>query len=68
MSQENTFRKVESRPNLPALENGVVERWQRENTFQRSVTGNASKPEFILYDGPPFPTEALTTELSSSRS
>ncbi|MEN9846610.1 MAG: hypothetical protein RIS36_1757 [Pseudomonadota bacterium] len=56
MSQENTFRKVESRPNLPSLENGVVERWQRDNTFQRSVTGNASKPEFILYDGPPFPT------------
>ena len=56
MSQENTFRKVESRPNLPALENGVVERWQRENTFQRSVTENAQKPEFIFYDGPPFPT------------
>lgn len=56
MSQENTFRKVESRPNLPALENGVVERWQRENTFQRSVTENANKPEFIFYDGPPFPT------------
>jgi isoleucyl-tRNA synthetase len=56
MSQENTFRKVESRPNLPALENGIVERWQRENTFQRSVTENANKPEFIFYDGPPFPT------------
>jgi isoleucyl-tRNA synthetase len=56
MSQENTFRKVESRPNLPALENGVVDRWQRENTFQRSVTENANKPEFIFYDGPPFPT------------
>jgi isoleucyl-tRNA synthetase len=56
MSQENTFRKVESRPNLPALENSVVERWQRENTFQRSVAENANKPEFIFYDGPPFPT------------
>ena len=33
MTQENTFRKVESRPHLPALENGVVERWQKDNTF-----------------------------------
>lgn len=56
MTQENSFRKVESRPNLPALENGVVERWQREKTFQRSVTDNEGKPEFIFYDGPPFPT------------
>ena len=56
MTQENTFRKVESRPNLPALENGVVARWKKENTFQRSVVENEKKPEFILYDGPPFPT------------
>ena len=56
MTQENSFRKVESRPNLPALESGVVERWQRENTFQRSVTDTKGKPEFIFYDGPPFPT------------
>ena len=56
MTQENTFRKVESRPNLPALETGVVDRWQKDNTFHRSVVENQNKPEFILYDGPPFPT------------
>lgn len=56
MTQSNAFRKVEARPHLPSLENGVVERWKRENTFQRSVEESANKPAFIFYDGPPFPT------------
>lgn len=56
MTQEKGFRKVEARPHLPTLEQGVVDRWKRDNTFQRSVDENQGKPEFILYDGPPFPT------------
>ena len=56
MTQEKGFRKVEARPHLPTLEQGVVARWKKENTFQRSVEENRSKPEFIFYDGPPFPT------------
>lgn len=56
MTNENTFRKVESRPHLPSLESGVVERWKRENTFQRSLVQNQGKPEYVFYDGPPFPT------------
>ena len=56
MTQENGFRKVESRPHLPTLENGVVARWKQERTFQRSVEERQDRPEFIFYDGPPFPT------------
>ncbi len=50
------FKKVEARPSLPALEQGVTERWKKEKTFEASVEGSKSKPEFIFYDGPPFPT------------
>jgi len=56
MTQENGFRKVESRPHLPTLENGVVARWKQERTFQRSVEERQDRPEFIFYDGPPFVT------------
>ena len=56
MTNSKSFRKVEARPHLPSLEKGVVERWKRERTFQRSVEENKSKPEFIFYDGPPFAT------------
>jgi len=56
MSNKSSFQKVESRPHLPTLEKGVVDRWNREGTFQRSVDTNRDKPTFIFYDGPPFPT------------
>ncbi len=56
MSSDNCFRKVEARPHFPTLEKGVVERWKRDKTFERSVEDTKAKPEFILYDGPPFAT------------
>jgi isoleucyl-tRNA synthetase len=56
MSNEHTFRKAESRPNFPSLEQGVVDRWKREGTFQQSLDRSKANPEFIFYDGPPFAT------------
>jgi isoleucyl-tRNA synthetase len=56
MNSKNCFRKVEARPNLPLLERGVVERWKKEKTFERSLELSSDKPEFIFYDGPPFAT------------
>jgi isoleucyl-tRNA synthetase len=56
MTEKATFQKVESRPHLPTLEVGITERWKRERTFLRSVEETKSRPEFIFYDGPPFPT------------
>lgn len=56
MTNDARFRKVEARPHFPTLEKGVVERWKRERTFERSVEYTKHKPEFIFYDGPPFAT------------
>ncbi len=52
------FRKIESNPSFPKLEEGVLARWQREKTFQQSVENSKGGEEFIFYDGPPFPTGA----------
>jgi isoleucyl-tRNA synthetase len=56
MKIADTFKKVEARPHFPGLEKGVVERWKSEKTFARCLEKSSAKPEFILYDGPPFAT------------
>jgi isoleucyl-tRNA synthetase len=50
------FSKVESKPVFPQLEKTVLERWQAEGTFERSLDRSKDSPEFVFYDGPPFPT------------
>jgi isoleucyl-tRNA synthetase len=53
-----SYPRVESHPDLPALEEAVIERWDREGTFQASVAarpaGDDGENEFVFYDGPPF--------------
>ena len=53
-----TYPTVESQPHLPGLERTVLDRWERDNTFQRTVdqreAGTNGDNEFVFYDGPPF--------------
>src|SRR4051794_37574794 len=39
-------------PDHPALERGVLERWDRERTFERLREQNAGGPRFSFVDGP----------------
>ena len=50
------FSKVEPKPAFPELEKDVLKRWQLEHTFEESLERTKELPEFIFYDGPPFPT------------
>ena len=58
MSASNRYPTVPSQPNLPEIELDVLARWEREQTFQRSVdqraAGTDGDNEFVFYDGPPF--------------
>ena len=53
-----TYPQVDPQPNFPRLEEGVLARWERDNTFADSVAarevGTNGDNEFIFYDGPPF--------------
>ncbi|MBJ7294084.1 MAG: isoleucine--tRNA ligase, partial [Ilumatobacteraceae bacterium] len=53
-----TYPKVDSQPNFPQLEEGVLARWERDQTFAKSLAarpvGTNGDNEFIFYDGPPF--------------
>jgi isoleucyl-tRNA synthetase len=50
------FTKVESKPAFPELEKTVLNRWQTQHTFEKSLERSKGQPEFVFYDGPPFPT------------
>lgn len=50
------FEEVESRPDFPALENGILEYWKENKTFEKSVENRKGSEEFVFYDGPPFAT------------
>ena len=50
------FSKVEPKPAFPELEKVVLKRWQEERTFEQTLDRTKDLPEFIFYDGPPFPT------------
>ncbi|HZH36920.1 MAG TPA: class I tRNA ligase family protein, partial [Flavisolibacter sp.] len=39
--------------NLPAIENEVLERWEREAAFQKSVDLREGAQPFVFYEGPP---------------
>ncbi len=49
-----SYPEVESQPDLPALEQRILDFWQRDETFAASVTQRSADDEFVFYDGPPF--------------
>ena len=42
------------KPDFPAIERRVLERWKRAETFQQSVESRPDDTEYVFYDGPPF--------------
>lgn len=43
-------------PVFPKLEEEVLQFWQRDNTFQKSVQERPADKAYVFYDGPPFAT------------
>ncbi len=47
------YPHVES-PDLPAIEQRILERWETAATFEKSVEQRPHEDEYVFYDGPPF--------------
>ena len=49
---------VAPNPSFPKLEESVLDYWDKDDTFQKSVernpSGDHSQNEFVFFDGPPF--------------
>lgn len=43
-------------PTPPQLEEQLLARWKKQQTFERSLELTKGKPRFTFYDGPPFAT------------
>jgi isoleucyl-tRNA synthetase len=41
-------------PSFPAIEQHILDFWQRDGTFQASVDQREGAQEWVFYDGPPF--------------
>src|SRR3989344_250886 len=47
------FKPVSSRATFPQLEEEILNRWESNNTFTKSVNQQKGKSRFIFYEGPP---------------
>jgi isoleucyl-tRNA synthetase len=48
------YPDVDRQPKFVELEQAIIDTWQAEKTFERSVEQRSSDREFVFYDGPPF--------------
>ena len=51
-----TFSRVSPRPDLPAMDRRILELWDDQRAFLRSVEQRPAEAEYAFYDGPPFAT------------
>ncbi|MCK5835078.1 MAG: class I tRNA ligase family protein, partial [Lentisphaeria bacterium] len=50
------FNPVGSQVSFPKEEEKVLEFWNKENVFERSLEIREGAEKFVFYDGPPFAT------------
>jgi len=48
------YPDVEQHPKFPDIERSIIEAWERDKTFERSIDQRPADDEFVFYDGPPF--------------
>ncbi|MCZ2812944.1 isoleucine--tRNA ligase [Modestobacter sp. VKM Ac-2979] len=47
------FQALPPQVDLPALEHEVLEQWEADKVFARSLEGSADRPQWVFYEGPP---------------
>ena len=50
------YKPVDAKISFPRMEEEILEFWQRNNIFKKSISQRENAPEFVFYDGPPFAT------------
>jgi isoleucyl-tRNA synthetase len=53
MQTRKIFEEVTARPDLPWMEREIMERWEREGTYQASLERRRDAPRWVFYEGPP---------------
>jgi len=47
------FRALPPQVDLPALEREVLDQWEADKVFARSLENSADRPQWVVYEGPP---------------
>jgi len=50
------YEPVDPKVNFPTLEQKVLDFWNSNDIFRKSIAKREGQPEFVFYDGPPFAT------------
>ncbi|MBL1088970.1 MULTISPECIES: isoleucine--tRNA ligase [Streptomyces] len=53
MSEQPLYRQVPAQVDLPALEHAVLDFWQEQKIFARTLQQSEGRPEWVFYEGPP---------------
>jgi isoleucyl-tRNA synthetase len=64
---EPVFQPLPTVPDHPALEEAMLERWEREQTFRRLREQNAGGPTFSFIDGPVTANKTLAVHTAWGR-
>ena len=54
--QVNTISDTKPKSETVQREEQILQFWQQDKTFEKSLEKHAPKGEFVFYDGPPFAT------------
>ena len=55
-ARPSPFEKLPASASFPAIEEQILDLWQKLDAFQESNRRRKGAPEFVFYDGPPFAT------------
>jgi isoleucyl-tRNA synthetase len=47
------FAALPPQVDLPAMEQEILQRWEADKVFARTLEGSADKPQWVFYEGPP---------------
>ena len=51
---ETPYPIIESSASFPNIEENILKKWDKELTFEKSISNRDDANEFVFYDGPPF--------------
>lgn len=54
--EDTLYREVDPKPDFAAMELEVLDFWEKNAVFEKSIQQRANAKDFVFYDGPPFAT------------
>ncbi len=50
------YKPVDPKVDFPQMETAILDFWDKNDIFRKSIAAREDAPEYIFYDGPPFAT------------